>query len=50
MYEQGGYVSGAVYNKDFSVKNYISNNPEDLAKLRSSKYLQSNAEGLYKRD
>ena len=48
MYEQGGYVSGAVYNKDFSVKNYISNNPEDLAKLRSSKYLQSNAEGLYK--
>lgn len=47
MYEQGGYVSGAIYNDDFSVRNYISNNPEDLIKLRSSKYLQSKAEGLY---
>ena len=49
MYAQGGYVSGAVYNEDFSVSNFISDNPADLAKLRSSKYLQSNAEGLYKR-
>lgn len=48
MYEQGGYVSGAVYNEDFSVSNYISDNPDDLKRLRSSKYLQSNAEGLYK--
>lgn len=48
MYEQGGYVSGALYNEDFSVRNYISNRPEDLEKLRSSKYLQSNAEGVYK--
>lgn len=48
MYAQGGYVSGAVYNEDFSVSNYISNNPDDLARLRSSKYLQSKAEGLYK--
>lgn len=47
MYEQGGYVSGAIYNDDFSVRNYISNNPEDLSYLRSSKYLQSKAEGLY---
>ena len=48
MYEQGGYVSGAIYNDDFSVRNYISNNPDDLVKLRSSKYLQSKAEGLYR--
>lgn len=47
MYEEGGYVSGAIYNEDFSVRNYISNNPDDLQKLRSSKYLQSNAEGIY---
>lgn len=47
MYEQGGYVSGAIYNEDFSVRNYISNKPEDISKLRSSKYLQSKAEGLY---
>ncbi|MDO5340830.1 MAG: Coenzyme F420 hydrogenase/dehydrogenase, beta subunit C-terminal domain [Bacteroidia bacterium] len=49
MYEQGGYVGGALYNEDFSVSNYISNNSEDLVRLRSSKYLQSNAEGLYKK-
>lgn len=47
MYAQNGYVSGALYNEDFTVRNYISNNPEDLNKLRSSKYLQSKAEGLY---
>lgn len=47
MYEQNGYVCGALYNEDFSVKHYISNNPNDLIKLRSSKYLQSNAEGIY---
>ena len=48
MYDQGGYVSGAVYNKDFSVRNFISNNEEDIESLRSSKYLQSNAKGLYR--
>lgn len=48
MYKQGGYVSGAVFNDDWSVSNYISNNKKDLSRLRSSKYVQSNAEGLYK--
>ncbi len=47
MYEQGGFVSGAIYNDDFSVRNYISNNPTELEKLRSSKYLQSKAEGIF---
>ena len=48
MYDQGGYVSGAVYNKDFSVRNFISNNEEDIESLRSSNYLQSNAKVLYR--
>ena len=48
MYRQGGYVSGAVFNSDWSVSNFISNNKKDLPRLRSSKYVQSNAEGLYK--
>lgn len=26
MLKQGGYVSGAIYNEDFSVRNYVSNN------------------------
>lgn len=48
MYKQKGYVSGAVYTDDFKVVNFISNEKKDLRRLRSSKYVQSNAEGLYK--
>ena len=49
MYRSGGYVGGAVFNKDFSVQHYISANKADLPRLRSSKYLQSNLEGFYTR-
>lgn len=48
MYKSDGYVGGAVFNEDFSVRQYISNNKEDLPKIRSSKYLQSSSEGFYK--
>ena len=48
MLEQGGYISGAVYDKDFSVKSIVTKNPNDLEQLRSSKYLQSNTENLHK--
>lgn len=48
MYRDSGYVGGAIFNDDFSVREYISNDKTDLPKLRSSKYLQSNAEGFYK--
>lgn len=48
MLERGGYISGAVYDKDFSVKSIVTNNPNDLEQLRSSKYLQSNAANLHK--
>ena len=46
-YKENGYVGGAIYNEDFSVRHFISGDSADLAKLRSSKYLQSNAEGFY---
>lgn len=49
MYRQKGYVCGAVYTDDLKVVNFISNDRKDLKRLRSSKYVQSNAEGLYKR-
>ena len=48
MYRDKGYVGGAIFNEDFSVREYISNDKSDLPKLRSSKYLQSNSEGFYK--
>lgn len=47
MYRLNGFVGGAVFNEDFSVRHYISNEKEDLPRLRSSKYLQSNLEGFY---
>ena len=49
MYKEGGYVSGAIQNEDLTVCNFISNDKRDLAKLRSSKYVQSSAIGLYKK-
>ena len=48
MYKSGGYVGGAVFNEDFSVRQYISNDKEDLPRLRSSKYLQSWFDGFYR--
>lgn len=48
MYRSGGYVGGAIYNDDFSVRHFISKEKTDLPKLRSSKYLQSSLEGFYR--
>lgn len=48
-YNEKGFVGGAVHNEDFSVSNFISNDKNDLKRLRRSKDLQSNAEGFYKK-
>ena len=48
MYKDNGFVGGAIFNDDFSVRQYISDDKCDLLKLRSSKYLQSNCEGFYR--
>lgn len=48
MYRQGGYVGGAVFNEDFSVRHFISSDKHDLPRLRSSKYLQSRLDGFYR--
>lgn len=48
MYRNNGYVGGAVFNEDFkSVRHFISNDKNDLPRLRSSKYLQSSLVGFY---
>lgn len=47
IYKDGGYVGGAVFNEDYSVRQYISNNKKDLEILRNTKYVQSNSEGFY---
>lgn len=48
FYRDKGYVGGAIYNDDWSVRQYISADKADLPKLRSSKYQQSSFEGFYK--
>lgn len=48
MYKSGGYVGGAVFNEDFSIRQYISNDKRDLPRLRSSKYAQSRFDGFYR--
>ena len=48
MYREGGYVGGAIYKEDWSVAHFISNNPDDLKRLRQSKYSQSDTRGFYK--
>lgn len=47
-YLQHYYVGGAIWNEDWSVSHYISNNKSDLERLRSSKYIQSDSRGFYK--
>ncbi len=41
------FVVGAVYNKDFFVEHYITNNENDLKLLRQSKYVQSNKKKIF---
>ena len=47
IYRDGGYVGGAVFNEDYSVRQFISNDKADLEQLRNTKYVQSNSEGFY---
>ena len=48
IFKRGGYVAGHVWDTNYIVKGYISCNPDDFSILQSTKYLQSNIEGLYK--
>lgn len=48
MYKEGGYVGGAIYNNDFSVKQFISSDKKDLEAIRNSKYVQSDSQGFYR--
>jgi len=47
MYERSAYIAGAIYNPDHTVSHIVDSNPARLPEIRSSKYLQSNAEGVY---
>jgi len=44
----GGYVAGAVYTDDLSVKHIVSSDKNDLMRMSGSKYVQSDATEAYK--
>jgi acetyltransferase-like isoleucine patch superfamily enzyme/coenzyme F420-reducing hydrogenase beta subunit len=48
MYKENGYVGGAVFKSDFSIKHFISNNKKDLLQIRSSKYAESDLTDFYR--
>lgn len=48
VFQAGGYVGGAVYSGDFHVHHFLTDNPADLERLRSSKYLQSDTAGFFR--
>lgn len=47
--ERGGYVAGAVYDKNFRVHHIVSNQVCDMERMRSSKYVQSDTREVYQR-
>lgn len=49
IYHKGGYVCGAIYNKENMVEHILSNDENDLDNIRSSKYLQSDINNIYKK-
>lgn len=49
IYRENGFVCGAIYNKEWLVEHYISNNENDIDQLRSSKYLQSDIKDNFKK-
>lgn len=46
-YKKGGYVSGAVYEENYTIKHILSNNSEDLCRIRGSKHAQSQLLGIF---
>lgn len=47
-FKNGFYVGGAVWTESFGAKNFITNDKNDLLKLRNTKYIQSDAQGFYR--
>lgn len=45
---EGGYICGAIYDKDWTVKHILTNDINKLPEIRSSKYLQSDTNLVYR--
>lgn len=47
--KEGGVIAGAIYGKDQEIIHVIEKDANGVARLRQSKYAQSNTEGIYKK-
>ena len=47
IFEGGGFVGGAVWDDSYFIHQIVTDKPEDILRLRSSKYAQSDARGFY---
>ena len=48
MLEEGGYVSGVVWNENWQAEHIVSNDEEDIGRMYSSKYVQSDIKDTYR--
>lgn len=48
VFDENGYVCGAVYNKEWRVEHILTKNKLELENIRSSKYLQSDINNIYR--
>jgi len=48
IFSQNGYVGGAIYNSDFTVSHILTNDISRLPELRSSKYVESYTDNLFR--
>lgn len=45
---RGGYVAGAVFHDHFKVKHIVTNDIQELQRIKGSKYCQSDCRGMYR--
>jgi len=48
IFQKKSFVGGAIYNPDHSCKQIVTSDVSKLPDIRSSKYLQSSSDGVYK--
>lgn len=46
--KNGGYVSGAIFYDHFKIKHIVTNDLNELKKIKGSKYAQSDCRGMYR--
>lgn len=46
--KEGGYVAGAIFCEHFKIRHIVTNDLEELQRIKGSKYAQSDCRGMYR--